>query len=233
MIEEKCTVDIHTHILPDMDDGASSPEESLQLASELKRQGITVIAATPHFYADRENPSDFFDRRQKAMSLFWERLDKGITVLPGAEVCYYRGISRTERLPEFAIGQTNLLMLEMPFCDWTQSVINEVSSIQRDRKLQVVIAHIDRYMSKKNIDYMDDMLRLGTLFQINASAFLDKKRKNTALNMLKSRTVHFVASDCHNMTSRPPKLRDACEVIEKNLGSDSLKWLCEQSELYF
>ncbi len=233
MMEEKCTVDIHTHILPGMDDGASSPEESLQLAHELSRQGVTVVAATPHFYADRENPSDFFDRRQNAISLFSDKLDKRIKVLSGAEVCYYQGISRTQRLPDFVIGQTNLLLLEMPFCDWTKSVINEVCSIQRDRKLQVVIAHIDRYMSKKNIEYMEDMLRLGVLFQINASAFLDKKRKNTALNMLKNRTVHFVASDCHNMIARTPKLLDAYEIIEKKLGSDSLKWLCEQSKIYF
>lgn len=232
MMEEKCTVDIHTHILPGMDDGASSPEESLQLAHELSRQGVTVVAATPHFYADRENPSDFFDRRQNAISLFSDKLDKSITVLPGAEVCYYQGISRTERLPDFVIGQTNLILLEMPFCDWTQSVINEVCSIQRDRKLQVVIAHIDRYMSKKNIKYIEYMLRLGITFQINASAFLDKKRRNTALNMLENRAVHFVASDCHNMTTRLPKLRDAYEVIEKKLESDALTWLCKQSKYY-
>ncbi len=233
MMEEKCTVDIHTHILPGMDDGASSPEESLQLAHELSRQGVTVVAATPHFYADRENPSDFFDRRQNAISLFSDKLDKRIKVLSGAEVCYYQGISRTQRLPDFVIGQTNLLLLEMPFCDWTKSVINEVCSIQRDRKLQVVIAHIDRYMSKKNIEYMEDMLRLGVLFQINASAFLDKKRRNEALNMLKNKKVHFVASDCHNMTSRSPKLAEAYGVIEKKLGHDYSEWLEEQSKIYF
>ncbi len=126
-----------------------------------------------------------------------------------------------------------MLLLEMPFCDWTQSVINEVCPIQRDRKLQVVIAHIDRYMSRKNIDYIEDMLRLGILFQINASSFLDKKRNNAVLDMLTNRMVHFVASDCHNITSRPPNLRDAYEKIEKKLGSDSVKWLCEQSEHFF
>lgn len=233
MTGEKCTVDIHTHILPCLDDGASSIEVSLQLAGELSKQGITTIAATPHFYADRGNPTDFFGRRQQAVSLLTDKLDKGITVLPGAEVYYYQGISRTERLPEFAIGQTNLLLLEMPFADWTASVINEVYSIQRDRKLQVVIAHIDRYLSKKNIDYIEDLLRFGVLFQINASAFLDKNCRNEALRMLKNRSVHFVASDCHNMASRPPKLGEAYAVIEKKLGSDCLEWLCEQSEKYF
>lgn len=233
MKTEKCKIDIHSHILPNMDDGASSEEESLNLISELSKQGITAIAATPHFYADRDNPSEFFDRRKNAGSLIADKLDKDITVLLGAEVYYYQGISRTERLSEFTIDSTNLFLLEMPFCDWTASMINEVYSIQRDRNLQVVIAHIDRYISRKNLKLVEDMLDFGIMFQINASAFLDKKQKNNALNMLKNRMVHFIASDCHNMTARPPKLSEAYEVIEKKLGSGYLKWLEQQSQEYF
>lgn len=233
MIKERCMVDIHTHILPEMDDGSTSVDESLKLLHELSNQGITMVAATPHFYADRENPSEFFDRRQKAVSLLSDSLGNDVTVLPGAEVCYYQGISKTTRLSDFAIGQTNLLLLEMPVCDWTTSVINEIYSIQRDRKLQVVIAHIDRYMSKKNAEYIEDMLRLGVLIQINAGAFLEKKRKKEALCMLKSKSVHFIASDCHNMLSRPPKLNEAFRVIENKLGQNYLEWLWENSKKYF
>lgn len=233
MMKEKCTVDIHAHILPQMDDGASSTEESLQLFSELKKQGFTVIAATPHFYADRENPSDFFDRRQNAMSLLVEKLDKGIKVLPGAEVCYYQGISRTERLPEFAIGSTKLLLLEMPFYDWTASVVNEVLSIQRDRKLKVIVAHIDRYFGTKSMAYIEELRQNGILFQINANAFLDRKRRKEALRLLRNQTAQFVASDCHSMELRPPRLDEAFAVIKKQLGSEFLRWLNENSKICF
>ncbi|MDO4811169.1 MAG: capsular polysaccharide biosynthesis protein [Eubacteriales bacterium] len=223
-------IDIHTHVLPAMDDGCSTVEESLQLLSELSRQGVTAVAATPHFYADRENPSSFLTRRQKTLSALTEKLDFDLTLLPGAEVCYYQGVSRTEELPEFAIGSSELVLLEMPFYDWTPSVINEVFSIQRDRKLNVVIAHIDRYLSRKNMAHIESLLDFGVLFQINATAFLDKKKRSAALDLLKKKTVHFIASDCHNMTSRPPKLRDAYDVIEKKLGYKYLEWLsdCEK-----
>ncbi len=220
-----CSADIHTHIIPCMDDGSSSPEESLKLLSELARQGVKTIAATPHFYADKENPERFFTRRDNSFGLIKEQLDSNITVLLGAEVFYYYGISETKELPQFTIGTTNLLLLEMPFCDWTYSIINEVYSIQRDRKLDVIIAHIDRYLTRKNKSFLEDMLDFGIKFQINASAFFDKKRRKDALQLLESKKVHFVASDCHNMISRPPKLSDAFDVIENKLGKEYINWL--------
>ena len=102
----------------------------------------------------------------------------------------------------------------MPFSNWTASLINEIYSIQRDRKLIIVVAYIDRYLNKKIIGFIKDMLNFGVLFQINASAFFDRKRRNDALVMLKNREIHFIASDCHNMTVRPPRLREAYDVIE-------------------
>lgn len=223
MMEIKCRMDIHTHILPGMDDGASSVEESMQLLAELSNQGVKTVAVTPHFYADREAPEAFFERRQKSFSLLTGKLNSDVIVLPGAEVCYYQGISRTKELSEFTIGDTNLLLLEMPFCDWTASVINEVFSIQRDRKLQVVIAHIDRYFSRKNIEYIEEMVSFGIKLQINADAFLNRKCKWKVLNMLKMGYIHYIASDCHNMTSRPPRLTEAYAVIEKKLGKQYLE----------
>ncbi len=233
MISGKWFADMHTHILPGMDDGSASVDESIALVSELSRQGITTVAATPHFYADRENPRQFLERRQNAIALLKECTDGNVTVLPGAEVCYYQGISQTEKLPELTIGGTNLLLLEMPFDNWNPSVINEVYSIQRDRKLNVVIAHIDRYLSKKNIDYIEDMLCFGILFQCNASAFLERKQRKEVLNMLKNREIHFIASDCHNMTVRPPRLCEAYKVIEDRLGHEAIKWLCENEKSIF
>lgn len=231
MTAENGMVDIHAHILPCMDDGAASVQESLRLLEALSKQGITAVAATPHFYADRESPSEFFGRRQEAVSLLTATGETGVTVLTGAEVCYYQGISRTERLSEFAISQTGLLLLEMPFSDWTASVIKEVCSIQRDRGLQVVIAHIDRYFGVRGLsDGMEDMLRSGVFFQLNADALLDRKCRGAALGLLEDRVVHFVASDCHNMKTRAPRLNEAYSVIEKKLGRNAVDCLWEYSE---
>ena len=59
-------VDFHSHILPGMDDGASSPEESLQMLARSRQQGVDVLFATSHFYADEEDPAAFLVRREEA-----------------------------------------------------------------------------------------------------------------------------------------------------------------------
>ena len=229
MTFESGLFDIHSHILPKVDDGSASVDESRQLLDELDCQGVAVIAATPHFYADRDNPSSFFERRNLSFSQLQEQLNPGITILPGAEVYYYTGISRTEELQEFAIASTNLLLIEMPFVDWTENVIHEILTIQKYRKLQVVLAHIDRYPFFANRKYLMEMYRNGVLFQVNADAFLNRKSRGTVLRLLKKKMVHFVASDCHNMRSRMPRLEEAYAVIEKKLGASYIQWLRENS----
>lgn len=229
----KCLVDIHTHILPGVDDGSASVEESIRLLSELSKQGVTTVAATPHFYADRDDPGSFFGRRQKAYDLLKEKTGSDITVLTGAEVCYYPGISQTKELRDFSIGGTGLLLLEMPFYDWTSSVINEVISISRVRRLQVVIAHIDRYLGTKSTKYIDELSRAGVMFQLNASSLADKRLRGASLKLIKKQIVSFVASDCHNMETRPPQLGEAYEVIENKLGSGYIEWLYDNSAEFF
>ena len=121
----------------------------------------------------------------------------------------------------------------MPFYDWTASVVNEVLSIQRDRNLKVIVAHIDRYFGTKSMAYIEELRQNGILFQINANAFLDRKRRNEALRLLRNQTAQFVASDCHSMELRPPRLDEAFAVIKKQLGSEFLRWLNENSKICF
>ena len=225
MTTETGFFDIHSHILPQIDDGSASVEESRQLFDELVRQGVSVVAATPHFYADKDNPVDFLQRRNHAVSVVQEQINPAIRILPGAEVYYYTGISQTEVLPEFAIASTSILLIEMPFSDWTQNMIREVLFIQKYRQLQVVLAHIERYPIRKYKDYLEEMCQNGVLLQVNADSFTDKKTIRTVLKLLKMQKIHFIGSDCHNMQSRMPKLQEAYSVIEKKLGITYLRWL--------
>lgn len=109
-------IDFHSHILPGMDDGSQTVEESLTLLEMLRAQGVDTVAATPHFYARENSPEVFLRRRREA----WERLNARLTpggpqVLLGAEVRYYRGISRLEELHRLCLSGTHVLLLEMPF----------------------------------------------------------------------------------------------------------------------
>ena len=145
-------------MLPGLDDGSGSLEESLWLGHALARQGVKLFAATPHFYATQESPQDFLRRRERAerqLFLHWPQEFQQLFLhwpqefppfLMGAEVRFFDGMSRTQELPLLVLEGTNLLLLEMPFSPWSSRMVEEVLEIQERQGLQVLLAHVERYL---------------------------------------------------------------------------------------
>ena len=223
-------IDLHTHILPGMDDGSKNVEETTQLLKLLRQQGVTTFAATPHFYA-QETPEAFLERRNASFDSIASASEDTPALLLGAEVAYFAGIGNCETLDILQIGQTKLLLLEMPFSDWTERIVEDVCEIPLQLGLIPVLAHINRYTGKQQFPkYKDKLLRSGVYFQCNAEAFLTFQSRHWALNMMKKGYIHFLGSDCHNLTTRPPKLNTARTVIEKKLGKGFLENLDREAQ---
>lgn len=216
-------IDWHTHVLPEMDDGSRSVEESLSMLRALREQGIDSVIATPHFYAYDESVERFLERRACA----YEKLQPYLTAdLPkitlGAEVRYYAGISRLQELDRLKIQSTRLLLLEMPSCRWTESMLRELRELANCHGRQLVIAHIDRYRSYQPNGTVEMLFESGILMQGNASFFEHFTERRTAMKLVRNGVLSFIGSDCHNMTSRPPRIGKAYGHIAKNLGDDFL-----------
>lgn len=212
-------IDFHTHILPAIDDGSKSTAESLQMLAALAEQGITAVAATPHFYADDESVEDFLAKRQTA----YEALAKEISpdmpqILPGAEIRYYDGLSRLEGLDLLCIQGTRLLLIEMPECRWSESTLREITDIAASGRYTPVLAHIERCIFYQSEASFCRLLASGVLMQMNAGFFYGKFSKFKAIRLAKKSRVHFIGSDCHNMNSRPPITAKAYGILEKKLG---------------
>lgn len=212
-------VDFHSHVLPQMDDGSQSLEESLSLLRMLAEQGVDLVAATSHFYADRESPERFLSRRAEA----GEKLRSGMTpdlpaVRLGAEVAYFPGVSRIRELSSLLLEGTRLLLLEMPMGHWGQYAVSEVMELSCSGAWTVVLAHIDRYLPMQKADVWESLLENGVLMQVNASFFLSRRTCGKALRMLRNGRIHWIGSDCHNLTARPPQIGEASEVIRRKLG---------------
>lgn len=215
-------IDIHSHILPQMDDGSKSIEETAALLELLQQQGVTTVVATPHFYATQETPQEFLKRRQQALRLL-SPVKGQPRLLLGAEVKYFSGIGSCEDIIPLQIENTNLLLVEMPFCNWSQRIVQEICNIPSLLGLTPILAHVDRYMGRQQLPkYLDTLLRAGVLLQCNAEAFAHLRTRRRALKLLKKSCIHFLGSDCHNLSSRPPKLQLAREAIEKKLGAELL-----------
>ncbi len=216
-------IDIHSHFLPKIDDGSHSVEESLAMLKTAYEQGVTHMVATPHFYADECSVERFLVRRGRSLARLQEATERD-TQIPrifcGAEVYYFGGMGKAELLPKLCIGDTQLLLLEMPFTQWTSRMADEVQEILEKQKLQVILAHIERYFElQKDRSVWDYVMELPLQVQMNGGVFLEWKRRRMANHLLRDYKPILLGSDCHNMTSRCPNLGEARKYIEKKHGA--------------
>lgn len=213
-------IDIHTHVLPKMDDGSKSIKESVAMLRCIQKEGIDFVVATPHFYAHKESIHRFLKRRAySAEYLFQSRLFQEVKlpeVLLGAEVTYFSGISGCDDLELLALEHSDIILLELPFCKWDSEMIREIQEIQNRRNLQVMIAHLERYLSiRENRKYIDQLLEMDVLIQISTGAFSDRKVRRKAIQWGKLGCIDVLGSDAHNMSSRKPNWKDCLHAMDK------------------
>ena len=210
-------VDFHSHFLPGIDDGAEDVQTSLDMLCESYRQGVRLICATPHFYADEDDPRRFLSRRDEAYRLLTEDLKKTDNVpeiLLGAEVLYFPGISVADEIRAMTIGDSPFLLIEPPMVPWSRSMLDEIEQCGHTLRCIPVIAHIDRYMRLLHDPGLIDLVSgRRMLIQVNASFFLNPDTADRALEYLADVRFHFIGSDCHDMKERRPNLGAAAQVI--------------------
>ena len=222
MMVELC--DVHGHFLPGMDDGCKTPEEALQVLKSSYAQGVRRMFATPHYYPV-ETVADFLERRKAACSklaeLAWEHKDIPRICL-GAEVAYRPGIGYLEDLHKLCIGSSRYLLLELPFTRWNRELVRDVRNMCAVAGVTPILAHIERYLDNGQSDILEQLLELDVLVQMNAGYLLRLSTARKGRQLLHSGMVHLLGSDCHNMTSRPPRLGDAAAYLQKKGMAEAL-----------
>lgn len=218
-------IDFHSHILPQVDDGAADVEESLSMLSWSFRQGVDLLIATSHFYGDEEYPEQFLKRRNHA----YEQLQNAMLISPavypriilGAEVLFFPGISEAEEIVNMRIGSSNCILIEPPMSPWSERMLDEIDQMRENFGLLPVIAHVDRYMDMlQNKTLIDRVRERGFLVQVNASYFQNPKTEKSAFLNLKKGKIQLIGSDCHNLSTRPPNLELARRKA-KEYGAES------------
>ena len=226
-------IDMHCHILPGVDDGARDVETSLAMLEASRAQGVQYMVATPHFYATRDRVDTFLDRRREAWETLKPRMGADFPgIVLGAEVAFFRGISRAERLEALKIEGTDCLLLEMPFRPWSEDDVDEVSEILEKHGYTIILAHVERYLAMRgNADYIGNLLELPVLAQINAESLLDWRQRGKLIKMVRNGQVHLLGSDCHGIHHRPPNLGEGREILRKKTGTeylDRIDWRSEE-----
>jgi protein-tyrosine phosphatase len=221
-------IDFHSHILPKLDDGSKSTDMSLQMLEVSRAYGVDVMVATPHFYVNYNTVDKFLDQRAASYKALRDKIDARKTEVPdirlGAEVYYFNNMSELPGLEKLCIEGTRHLLLEMPFTEWTSRMVAEVEKLVYDNSIVPVIAHLDRYLSfQKHNSYINDMLAMGALVQMNADYINGFFTKMNALSLIKKGVVDLLGSDCHNMDKRAPNLGRTFDIIRSKCGEEVLE----------
>ena len=212
-------------MLPGIDDGSKDVAMSLEMINRSVEQGVEGIIFTPHFYADVNSPETFLRKRDKALAELEAnlgRLPKVPVYTTGAEVHYFRGMSRSQGIESLCIGKSDYILIEMPFRNWQPNMIDEIEEISLVLGLRVIIAHIERYFDqdKKLVNRLLENPNL--LIQCNAEFFIEKSTYSKAIKLLKTRRIDLLGTDSHNLTSRRPNMAEAIDIIEKKDKKDAL-----------
>ena len=234
----KNLIETHCHILPEIDDGASSLEMSLEMVERLKGQGAEKIIVTPHYYSDSISLADFVKKRNAA----YERLCRALPpdspqIIPAAEVYISKYLFGNDDLSEICAGSTKYAFIEHPFSeDFSDRALERLSSLIIDYGITPVLVHIERYRSlMDDTDTLDELIDLGCLTQVNISSFADAHRsiRKKLFKYLESGRISFIGSDCHNTSTRPPDYQGGAKEIVKKLGEEKLIELTENANRIF
>ncbi len=200
------TIDFHSHILPNMDDGAKSAEESLELLNTLKKQGVSTVCLTPHF-----NVTATYESWEKKRNGCFELLKQNAEgndipdLVLGAEVMISRDICEKVDLNKLRLGDTEYIMLEIPWKKYSPWMSEEIDSIVAKYKLIPIIAHIDRYSDYYKLDdFLEKFNFSEAVYQINVEA-LKSFSFRMKLKKLQKRGYRIIfGSDTHDTKKRPP-----------------------------
>ncbi|HEY0161368.1 MAG TPA: CpsB/CapC family capsule biosynthesis tyrosine phosphatase [Edaphobacter sp.] len=229
-------IDIHHHLLWDQDDGAKTLELSLDMARIAAEDGITHIACTPHSNGFYEYDPIAIQSKIDYLQDLLKQEEIPITLGRGCDFhTSYDNIQLAHEEPRrFSLNGGAYLLVELPD-HALPPTINEVFYQLQIDGLTPILTHPERNLTlQKDMSRIKEWLRTGVLVQVTANSVtgrMGKTAQRLAHELLSKNWVHFLATDAHNDTSRPPKMREAMEIVAERYGSDYAHMLCVSNPL--
>ena len=229
-------IDIHSHILPGIDDGSCNIEESISILKQAKNNNVTDIILTPHYILGSEYNSSYTDNikifNELKNVIKQEELD--INLYLGNEVFVENNmIELLDKQEITTLNNTNYILFELPL----NNSYNGLKDLIFELKVKgyiPVIAHPERYaFLKDNPSLIEDLIDKGALFQCNIGSFLGvygKKVQEVALLFLKHNVISFIGSDIHSKNhSFYDIIKECKELMRKYISEREINNLFENN----
>lgn len=221
-------IDLHSHILPGLDDGPRTDEQALEMLRIAASDGIGTIVATPHAHHARAAATLAGVERLNTLARS-HGID--ITILPGSEIRIGPGIAERHLSGELlSLDGGPYLLIELYLHDeWPLALVERALDRIIDAGLRPILAHVERYpFVQHNPRALLPFIERGIPLQLNAGALTYREHdieRLTAEALLRARMAHLIASDAHNARYRPPLLSPAYASVAKVAGADYARYL--------
>ncbi len=225
-------VDIHTHIIPNIDDGSKTIEETFELFREAQTEGFTDIILTPHYikgyYETNTTIRNYWvNSIQEAL----KELGININVYVGNEIYVCEDMDKLLFKNEVSsLNNSKYVLFELPMnsnITYLEEVIFKLSNLDKIP----IIAHPERYsFVQKDMSLIKKLHEKGVLFQSNYGSILGlygEGAKKTVEKLLKEKMIDFLASDVHKQNTIYPSIEECKKRIKKIIGEDRLKTITE------
>ena len=226
--------DLHNHCLPEVDDGADSMEESLQMLRISEKNGVHQIIATPHYHYRRGHaPAERI--RQKVCDLNEEAAEQGIgvTVFPGNEICYCHDIVELlEAGKVLTMAESRYVLVEfspeIPYESLRAGLYRVYAG-----GYQPILAHADRVNTLTDRpDRLAELCDMGICVQVNIGSVRSDSTRHVrkfVKNALEHGLVHFLATDAHHEDRRTPDMAEDIRCLKKKYGEGLLRELMAEN----
>lgn len=233
-------IDIHSHIIFDVDDGPKTLEDSRRLLEESYRQGVRTIISTSHRRKGMfETPEEKIAANFKQVQELAKQVADDLTVLYGAEIYYTSDILQKLEEGRFpSLGDTKYVLIEFSMNTPYKDIHSALGNVIR-LGMTPVVAHIERYHCLENDeDRVSELINMGCYMQVNSSNVLKSKLFGDRYKFMKKRVqfflerdlVHFVASDMHNLDDRPPYMQKGYQIVAKKYGAERAEELFKTNQ---
>lgn len=223
-------IDMHSHILPGIDDGAKSIEESIEMIKEAYKAGFTAIVSTSHYIEDSYDASK--QKRYELIKIIEKRLENeniDITIYNGAEAYVNTNLNDLIKKEELVtINETKYLLIELPMNNKI-IYLNEIISELKDNGIIPIIAHPERYSYvQKDPKILNDLIDQGVLFQSNYGSLIGKYGKDAqkaVKKLLKNNMIQLLGTDTHRSNSTYTQMDEIIKKFTKLLGKEKFEIL--------
>jgi protein-tyrosine phosphatase len=229
-------IDIHHHLLWGLDDGSTSVETSLAMARIAVDDGITHVVCTPHANAQYEYDPEGVAAQIAELQGLLDRENIALKLGRGCDFhLSFDNIELAQAEPaRFSINGLGYLLVELP--DYgLPTGLTEVFYQMQILGMTPILTHPERNRTlQTDQSKLLEWLRGGLLVQVTAGSVvgrMGKRAEKMAHELLANRWVHFLATDAHNTSSRPPMMREAFELVAKKYGPDYAHLLCNSNPL--